>query len=317
MDHACLTEAPAHPTGAAARLTEVPAGPAEAADPAAAPDAILDRLARAAERTATACGAGQMVWHAWGSSDRGAAPPLVLLHGGSGSWRHWVRNIEAFARDRQVIAPDLPGLGDSDLPPYPDDPRAMAQILAHGLAGLTGSAERYDLAGFSFGGVMAGCLAALEGARVRSLTIVGSGGLGLPRGVTDLVKVRHLAGAERSAAHRANLASLMIADPAKIDALALAIQDWNTRHSRMKSPAISRGRWLAEALAAVRCPVAGIWGARDAPSLPDIGARESALRALRPELRFRVIDGAGHWVAYEAAAAFNATLAALLEETAS
>ena len=149
---------------------------------------------------------------------------------------------------------------------------------------------------------------------MRSLTIVGSGGLGLPRGTTALVKVRHLTGDERIAAHRTNLARLMIADPAKIDALALVIQEWNTRHSRLKSPQISRGAWLAEALAAVRCPVAGIWGSLDAPSLPDIGAREAAMRALRPELRFRTIDGAGHWVAYEAAAAFNATLEALLAE---
>ena len=251
-----------------------------------------------------------MLWHGWG-----AGPPLVLLHGGSGSWRHWARNIDHFATERHVIAPDLPGLGGSDLPPEPENPRAMARILAHGLAAVIGPTECYDLVGFSFGGVMAGCLAAAHGQRVRSLTIVGSGGLGLPRGTTELVKVRHLTGDERIAAHRTNLARLMIADPAKIDALALVIQDWNTRHSRLKSPQISRGTWLAEALAAVRCPVAGIWGSLDAPSLPDIGAREAAMRALRPELRFRVIDGAGHWVAYEAAAAFNATLEALLEDT--
>ncbi|MBW4090279.1 MAG: alpha/beta fold hydrolase [Proteobacteria bacterium] len=251
-----------------------------------------------------------MVWHAWG-----AGPPLVLLHGGSGSWRHWVRNIDAFARDRRVIAPDLPGLGCSDLPPQPGDARAMARILADGLEVVAGS-ERYDLAGFSFGGVMAGCLAAEMGAQVRSLTIVGSSGLGTPRAAVELVKVRHLSGAARIAAHRTNLARLMIADPARIDDLALAIQDWNTEHSRLKTPQISRGTWLADALPAVRCPVAGIWGGQDAPSLPDIGARERALRALRPELRFVVIAGAGHWVAYEQAVAFNTALAVLLAQVA-
>ena len=248
-----------------------------------------------------------MVWHAWG-----AGPALVLLHGGSGSWRHWVRNIPYFAATHTVIAPDLPGLGLSDPPPEPENPRAMAAILAAGLAHLVDHPDRYDVAGFSFGGVMAGCLAATEGARVRTLTIVGSGGLGLPRGSTELVKVRHLAGAEREAAHRTNLARLMIADPARIDALALEIQDWNTRHSRLKSPQISRGAWLRDALAAVRCEVGGIWGSRDAPSLPDIGAREAAMRALQPGLRFVTIPGAGHWVAYEAADAFNAALEGML-----
>jgi len=267
----------------------------------------MEHLQLSAHRTETQCGAGRMVWHAWGSG-----PALVLLHGGSGSWRHWVRNIPHFAATRRVIAPDLPGLGLSDPPPDPENPRAMAAILAAGLARLLDPADRYDLTGFSFGGVVAGCLAAAEGARVRTLTIVGSGGLGLPRGSTELVKVRHLSGAEREAAHRTNLARLMIADPARIDALALAIQDWNTRHARLKSPHISRAPWLRDALGVVRCEVGGIWGSLDAPALPDIGAREAAMRAVQPGLRFVAIPGAGHWVAYEAADAFNAALDGML-----
>ena len=71
------------------------------------PSALLARLDGAATRHQTPTGAGNMVWRSWGSG-----PVLVLLHGGSGSWRHWVRNIEYFARDRRVLAPDLPGLGD-------------------------------------------------------------------------------------------------------------------------------------------------------------------------------------------------------------
>lgn len=248
-----------------------------------------------------------MVWHVWGDGR-----PLVFLHGGTGSWRHWVRNIEAFADGRLVVCADLPGLGCSDMPPDPENPPAMAEILARGLDAVIGRDARYDLAGFSFGGVMAGVLAARD-ARVRSVTIVGSGGLGLPRGTTQLVKVRHLEGAARVAAHRSNLAALMIADPAKIDGLALLVQDWNTRHSRLKSPAISRATWLRDALAGLRCQVNGIYGSLDATSLPDIAARERTMRALQPGLRFRAIEGAGHWVAYEAAAAFNDTLRGMLD----
>lgn len=250
-----------------------------------------------------------MVWHTWG-----CGPVLVLLHGGTGSWRHWVRTIPWFAPRRLVAAADLPGLGESDMPADPADPRDSAAILARGLDQAIGPETEYDLAGFSYGGVVGGCLAALDSRRIRSLTIVGSGGIGLPRGRTDLVKVRHLGGDARVAAHRTNLARLMIADPARIDDLALEIQDWNTRHSRLKSPPISRGTFLRDALAEVRCRVNGIWGGRDAPSLPNIAAREAALRALRPELQFRLIEGAGHWVAYEAADEFNATLDALLTD---
>lgn len=265
-------------------------------------------MERASVRHETPCGAGRMIWHAWGEGT-----PLVLLHGGTGSWRHWVRNIEAFADTRRVVCPDLPGLGCSDMPPDPENPPAMAAILAQGLDRVIGRDTRYDLAGFSFGGVLAGVLAARDTGRARSLTIVGSGGLGLPRGTTQLVKVRHLEGEARIAAHRANLASLMIADPARIDELALLIQDWNTRHSRLKSPLISRGTWLRDALTGLRCRVNAIYGSRDAPSMPDIVARERAMRAMQPGLRFHAIEGAGHWVAYEASSEFNATLRDMLE----
>jgi pimeloyl-ACP methyl ester carboxylesterase len=271
-------------------------------------NATLGRLQGQAERFETPCGAGRMVWHAWGDG-----LPLVLLHGGTGSWRHWVRNIEAFAGHRLVVCADLPGLGCSDMPPDPEDPPGIAAIVARGLDAVIGLDSFYDLVGFSFGGVLAGVLAAQDRARVRSLTVVGSGGLDLQRGPTPLVKVRHLQGERRVAAHRANLAALMFADPAKIDDLALLIQDWNTRHARLKTPMISRGTWLREALGGLRCQVNGIWGALDATALPDIGTRERAMRALQPRLRFHAVEGAGHWVSYEAAVAFNATLRGMLE----
>ncbi len=257
-------------------------------------------------RHETPCGAGRMVWHSWGAGE--AKRPLVFLHGGTGSWRHWVRNIDAFAAAHRVICPDLPGLGELDRPPQPETPPALAALVARGLDEVIGRDTAYDLVGFSLGGVLSGPLAVQDSGRVRSVTIVGSGGLGLPRGTTELRKVRHLEGEARVATHRFNLASLMFADPARIDDLALLIQDWNTRYSRLKSPVISRGTWLRDALAGLCCQVNGIYGSRDATCLPDIGAREKLMRELQPRLRFRTIDGAGHWVAYEAAAAFNAAL---------
>ena len=97
--------APAHPRRPARpRL----ASPRSAVSAAPAP---VERLLGLAQRTTTAfdaaSGEGQVVWHRWG---RGA--PVVLLHGGAGSWRHWVRNVDALlAAGRTVWAPDLPGLG--------------------------------------------------------------------------------------------------------------------------------------------------------------------------------------------------------------
>ena len=71
-------------------------------------------LLKTATRTETPCGAGTLVWHVWGQATRHPAwPPLVLLHGGSGSWTHWLRNINALVdAGRWVLVPDLPGFGD-------------------------------------------------------------------------------------------------------------------------------------------------------------------------------------------------------------
>jgi 2-hydroxy-6-oxonona-2,4-dienedioate hydrolase len=34
----------------------------------------------------------------------------VLLHGGAGSWMHWVYTVPVFSRSYRVLVPDLPGL---------------------------------------------------------------------------------------------------------------------------------------------------------------------------------------------------------------
>jgi pimeloyl-ACP methyl ester carboxylesterase len=274
------------------------------------PAAFLERLDAAATRRETPCGDGVMVWRSWGEGK-----VLVLLHGGAGSWRHWAHNIEDLSRDHRLLVPDLPGLGESALLPAPETADTVAALLAQGIDLILGPDATYDLAGFSFGGTAATCLAALHGARVRSLTIIAAGGVGPVGSQVELLKVRHLTGEERIAAHRTNLNRLMIADPAKIDALALTIQEWNTRHSRLKTPLLSASGALRRALAQVHVPVNGIWGEQDAPANPRAREREAALRALRPDVNFHMIAGAGHWVAYEAPEEFNATLRAMLRRT--
>lgn len=278
---------------------------------AEAPEAILARLDAAARRIETACGDGHMVWRAWGE-EGGAAAPLVLLHGGSGSWRHWARNIEDLSRDRLLLCPDIPGLGESALPPPAEDPGPIAAVIRAGITSILGQGGRFDLAGFSYGALLSGHLAAQAGEELRTVTLVGAGALGLPRPRTELVKVRRLEGEERIAAHRHNLAVLMVADPASIDPLALAIQEWNTRHARFVSRGFASSASLRDAIAKARAPVSLLYGERDAIAWPEVEKRFEALRSVQPEAWTGVIPGAGHWVAYEAAAPFNAMLRDLL-----
>ena len=265
------------------------------------------RLDAEAQRTELPCGDGRMVWRSWGDG-----PALVLLHGGAGSWQHWVRTVPAFYKNHRVLAPDLPGLGESADPPAPPDMATISAIVAAGIERLLGPRMTYDLVGFSFGASVGGHVAALHGKRVRSLTLVGAGGLVRPRTPMMLERVRDKTGEALAQAHRTNIERIMIADPARIDALAIAIQDWNARHARLDSPTLIGKRPLAVSLPHVRVPVNAIWGERDQLAYYTLQDRVTALRALCPALELRIIPVAGHWVAYEFAGAFNATLTELL-----
>ena len=107
---------------------------------------------------------------------------------------------------------------------------------------------------------------------------------------------------------RQNLEVLMLADPAKIDALAVHLQAENIRRARFRSRPFAATDGLAQALARVTVPLKTIWGTRDIIARPSLEARLDILRRHHPELEVRLIEGAGHWVAYEAAERFNAAL---------
>ncbi|MBD0271573.1 MAG: alpha/beta fold hydrolase [Acetobacteraceae bacterium] len=282
----------------------------------ASPEAVLAALEGRARRHETPCGDGAVVWREWGPRGGGGGTerPLVLFHGGSGSWRHWVRNVERLSADRRLLCPDLPGLGESAMPPRADGgPAPIAAVLRAGLARVLGEGAPFDLAGFSFGALIAGHVAAEAGPELRSVTLVGAASLGLLRQRTDLVKVRDKEGEARVAAHRHNLASLMFADPARIDGLALLVQERNTREARFRSRGFAGTALLRDAIARSRAPVALVYGERDAIAWPEVEARFAVLRSVRPDAWTGMVPGAGHWVSYEAAPAFDAMLLDMLD----
>ncbi len=258
----------------------------------------------------TPCGAGSMLWRTWGDG-----LPLVLLHGGYGSWTHWLRNIPELSNTFQVIVPDMPGYGESAEQPEPQTLDALAAVLADGLSQVIGRSDRFALAGFSFGGVVAGHLAALMPERVVRLVLLGAGGLALPRpsSTPKLTKWRDMPDeAARRDAHRSNLAAVMFADPGTIDDLALHLQTENTLHARRKSRATSLTDALRRKLDTVHLPLAGIWGEHDVYTGPHVEARRTYLAGRDPDLSFVVVSGAGHWVQYEQPTTVNAALRAML-----
>ena len=281
--------------------------------PAAAPGAIA-QLAAQARRQTTPCGEGDLVWHVWGDPQPGVAP-VVLLHGGSGSWTHWVRNIGALvAAGREVWVPDLPGFGESALPPSGRDADAVVEPLRAGLQTLMAGAP-VDLVGFSFGGLTAGLLISQHPALAQRLVLVGAPAMGVgPQRQFRLKAWRHLDGPEAQlAVHCHNLAALMLHDPEQIDGLALDVHLANMRQDRMPGRRLSGTDVLARALPHIACPVHAIYGQHDALYRNHLAPLASAYAALAPDFRgITLIDGAGHWVQFERAEAFNAALLAAL-----
>lgn len=239
----------------------------------------------------------------------GKGEPLVLLHGGMGSSNHWTRNIDALSARFKLHLIDLPGCGDS-----PTVPKDMADddyvSLVVAAVGEAAGGHPVNLAGFSFGGVIAARTAARLATRVRKLALLGAGGFGRSPVKLDLRKIpSEKAGmpALREVL-RHNLRVMMIADPAKVTEETIDLHYANVRRTRFDGRRFSLGGGTAEILARLPCPVQVIWGEKDALPHPNAQARADICRAARPDARVAVIPGAGHWVQYEAPDAVNAVL---------
>lgn len=234
--------------------------------------------------------------YVWGHGE----PCYVLLHGGYGSWAHWIRVIPELAKRATVIVPDMPGFGRSDTPPEPHSAEGVAEILAVALDRVLDT-RAYILAGFSFGGAIAGQLTAQRPDRVQSLFLLGPGGLGAPRGtMPDLVRrTRDMTREEVVAAHRRNLEILMVADPASIDDLALYIQESNTALHRLKSRPISATDVLARALQEIHCPIRFLFGTRDASVGEYLEARLQIIAEVAPHAEVELLPDQGHWLMWE------------------
>src|SRR5215207_5464517 len=99
----------------------------------------------------------------------GSGPPLILLHGLSGSGRWWGRNVPAFADSFRTYTVDLPGFGESRGVRWSrlDD---IADRLADWL--VDEGLSHAHVAGHSLGGAVAARLAARHPDRIERLVLV-------------------------------------------------------------------------------------------------------------------------------------------------
>ncbi|MFC5497902.1 alpha/beta fold hydrolase [Caenimonas terrae] len=262
----------------------------------------VQRLEGLAMRLQTPCGPdGTMAWRRWGEG-----PPLVLLHGGSGSWTHWLRNIDTLAQRYTVFAADLPGCGDSALPPGARDADTIHQQVANGIAQLAGGVP-VQLVAFSFGTVVAGFIAATRPELVKHLHLAGCAGLGLARPRLELRSLAGVPAQEQEAVVRANMEALMVLHPQTLDDTALSLHYANLQRDRLRRRRISRTPVMIELQARWQCPVHAVWGSGDV-LIRDDRARLPAVFS-GCELRgLALVEDAGHWLQYERPQAFDAVL---------
>ena len=255
---------------------------------------------------------GPMVWHEWGheSLDQGAST-LVLLHGGSGSWTHWIRNVAPLVADGfHVLAVDLPGFGDSALPENGGDVDALIEPL-HAAWQMLRASDHVSFLGFSFGGMTAALWLAAYPQDATNLILVGSPGLGIksPHRV-PLKGWRHLpTQALQLEAHRHNLLALMLHDENKLDELAMTVHRLNVARDRMPRRRLSGTPIVADALPLIGCPVHVIYGEWDALYHGCMTDVENLVKNITPQLAsWQLVAGSGHWVQFEAPEAFQMAL---------
>ncbi len=280
------------------------------------PQVVIDDILSRCREVRTPCGEGGLVWRVW---DEGAAdgPWIVLLHGGFGAWNHWVRNIPALEAHYRIVAPDLPGCGDSDDPPEPYDAESLAAILSDGLDDAVPGAEPVHLAAFSFSGLLSGFIARAHPQQIASLAIIGTPILGLTRTgpANALVAVPADASPEEAAPlYRGNLQKLMVRNPDAIDDLAMTLHMTNMSKTRLRSRGIARKFVAVESLRDLPCPLDFVFGDGDVTLYPDLAGIREAAETLGTDVGFHVVPGMGHWVQYEAADAFNALFADILRQ---
>ncbi|MGI9423589.1 MAG: alpha/beta fold hydrolase [Hyphomicrobiaceae bacterium] len=249
----------------------------------------------------------------------GEGEPLVLFHGGSGSWTHWVRNIEPLGRSFRVTALDAPGFGASDAVDADIENDAYLELIFRAVDEATRGAKRVHVAGFSFGGSLASATAVHLGPRAASIFLTGAAGFGPSTGRSlGLVSTRRQreelgrtpTDAELHALYRNNLGRLMIWDQAKVDDKAVDMQAENVARTRFNSRRFSWSGMTPVWLSQTDCPLYVMYGEHDAAAYPSIQGRLDQCREARPDGQQHIVPECGHWVMYERPDVQNATMLA-------
>lgn len=267
--------------------------------------------------------AGKRVNYVDFGADNGE-PPLLFIHGIAGRWTHWLENIPHFAQSRRVIAVDLPGFGDSEMPSDGITIPGYGRCIESFCDQL--ELESVQIAGSSMGGFVGAEMAIQYPQRVERLVLVSA------VGASDvLLKIAPLLGTvallERmSARHVVTFRKKLLRRP-RLRKIGLSlIANHGDRLSPEMAYELSLGvnkegfvdafkamtkYDIRDRLSKIGCPVLVVWGADD-PLVPigDAYLFENAI----PGARLEIIRDASHLSMLERPDQFNRIVEQFLDE---
>ena len=234
----------------------------------------------------------------------GSGPPLVLLHGIGHSLKGFEPVLDLLARERDVIAIDLPGFGDSPPPPAgtPAGIDSLATLTAEFLGTL--GLERPHVAGNSLGGWVA-----LELAKTgHASSVVGLSPAGFHNRREAVFERNSLWISVRLARAVDPWAERLFAPRLvrKVGAWQMVATELNHQQAVEMFRGAATAAWFDQTLEAITgrttftgpvdVPVTIAWGDHDRLLLP-----RQALRAISelPDAKLVVLKGCGHLPMYD------------------
>ena len=258
----------------------------------------------------------------------GDGPPLLFIHGLSGSWPNWLEQLPVFASERRVIAVDLPGFGHSPMPSGDISISGYARLL-DGLMDQLGL-DAAGVVGNSMGGFIAAELAIAFPQRVERLVLVSAAGISTHRDLEQRRALPALKRAERILAAsgawfatrsdavakhprlRGAALSVVVRHPGRLPAALAAEQIRGAgKPGFMQALESTIDYQLRERFPEIACPTLIVWGEEDRL----ITVRDADVFAeLIPDSRKVIFEDTGHMAMLERPAAFNVLLHDFLSE---
>jgi pimeloyl-ACP methyl ester carboxylesterase len=251
---------------------------------------------------------------------------VVFIHGLSGSWQNWLENIPRFALDRRVIALDLPGFGESEMPAEDISISGYGRCVDELCAQL--GLDSVAVVGNSMGGFVGAEMAIAFPQRVERLCLVSAAGISIVnlRREPLLAVGRILAAGgtmtaaqQRSVLRRPGLTHLTFAfvfrHPTRL-ARDLLLEQMQGTGKPGFLPALDAltNYDFRDRLPEIGCPTFIVWGDQDM-LVPVRDADE--FERLIPDARKVVFEDTGHCAMLERPETFNARLADFLSESGS